>query len=104
DWAPDVNPMTLEESGFWATDIHGAKPGHEYKYRIVNGEFDAMRIDPYAREVTNSVGNGVIVDPIFEWEADDYRTPGLNEMIIYEIHIGTFNPGEGHKGTLDSAI
>lgn len=104
DWSPDKNPMNAEADGFWAVDVHGAKPGDHYKFRIVNGEFDVMRLDPYAREVTNSVGDGVIVDPVFEWEADDYRTPAFHEMVIYEIHIGTFNPKEGKSGDFDSAI
>jgi 1,4-alpha-glucan branching enzyme len=104
EWSPDNNPMNAEADGFWAVDVHGAKPGDHYKFRIVNGDFDVMRLDPYAREVTNSVGDGVIVDPVFEWEADDYRTPAFHEMVIYEIHIGTFNPKDGRSGNFDSAI
>lgn len=105
DWSPDKHPMKAEESGFWSVDVKGAKIGDHYKFRIVNGDMDVTRLDPYAREVTNSVGDGIITDPVFEWEEDDYRTPAFHEMVIYEVHIGTFNAKEGgSSGTFDSAI
>ena len=40
----------------------GAKVGDEYQFVIPNGG-ELSRIDPYAREVTNSSGNGVVHDP-----------------------------------------
>ena len=50
------------------------------------------RIDPYARAVTNSVGNAIVVDPsAFDWLGDDFRMPPWNELVIYEMHLGTFN-------------
>jgi 1,4-alpha-glucan branching enzyme len=105
EWSPDGHPLAREENGTWSLDVKGAKVGDTYKYRIVAGEFDAWRIDPYAREVTNSVGEAVIYDPSFEWDSDDYRTPPWNEMVIYEMHVGTFNPAaEGGRGTFDGAI
>lgn len=104
EWSPDKHPMKAEDGGFWSLDVHGAKIGDRYKFRLVNGDFDVTRLDPYAREVTNSVGDGIITDPVFEWEADDYRTPAFHEMVIYELHIGTFNPKDGKSGTFDSAI
>ncbi len=104
DWSQDANPLTQEENGYWSTTVLKAKEGDHYKFRIVHGESDLWRIDPYAREVTNSVGEGIIVDPTFAWDSDDYRTPTFNEMVIYEIHIGTFNAQEGQSGTFDSAI
>ena len=64
------------------------------------------RIDPYARKVTNSTGNGIIYDPqAFDWGDDTFTIASWNELIIYEMHIGTFHVKEkGHPGTLDSAI
>ena len=35
------------------------------------------RIDPYARAVTNSVGNGIVVDPTHDWHGDDFEMRGL---------------------------
>jgi 1,4-alpha-glucan branching enzyme len=47
------------------------------------------RRDPYAREVRNSAGASVVADPHFAWTDHDYITPSLNELVIYEVHIGT---------------
>lgn len=90
DWNPDSNPMTNEDNGHWFVAIERATPGDEYKYCIRNGEHIFERIDPRARKVTNSIGNGVIHDPNFDWEDDDFQMPAWNELVIYETHIGTF--------------
>ena len=52
---------------------------------------ELSKIDPYAREVTNSVGNGVVHDPSFDWGEECHKTPPWNEWVIYELHVGTFN-------------
>ena len=50
-----------------------------------------MRIDPYAREVTSSVGNAIVHDPSFDWAGDDFQLAPWNELVVYELHVGTFN-------------
>ena len=64
------------------------------------------RIDPYARKVTTSIGNGIIYDPqAFDWGDDAFHLATGNELVIYEMHVGTFNvKAAGQPGTLDSAI
>ena len=56
--------------------------------------------------MTSSIGNGVIYDPkAFDWGGDTFHMATGNELVIYEMHVGTFNvKEEGHPGTLDSAI
>src|SRR4030042_171317 len=50
------------------------------------------RIDPYARKVTSSIGNGIIYDPqAFNWGDKTFHMATWNELIIYEMHVGTFN-------------
>jgi 1,4-alpha-glucan branching enzyme len=105
DWSSDLHPLQREENGYWSVDIAQAKPGHTYKYRIRTGELDLMRVDPYAREVTNSIGNGVIHEPAFGWEDQGFQMPPWNELAIYEMHIGTFHAATAtERGTFDSAI
>jgi 1,4-alpha-glucan branching enzyme len=105
EWDKQAHPLAHEGSGYWSADVTGAGPGDEYRYLIANGPLELSRIDPYARDVTSSVGNAVIHDPHFDWGPSDYRTPPWNEWVIYEMHIGTFNdqPG-GAPGNLDKAI
>ncbi len=36
--------------------------------------------------------NDIIYDPTaFDWRNDSFRPPALNELVIYELHIGTFD-------------
>ena len=64
------------------------------------------RIDPYARKVTSSIGNGVIYDAeAFDWGDDNFQMANGNQLVIYEMHIGTFNVNkEGRPGTFASAM
>ncbi|QEG23861.1 alpha-amylase family glycosyl hydrolase [Mariniblastus fucicola] len=91
DWSADASEMQRDEKGCWFTEVKNAKAGDEYKFQICNGDQTFERIDPYAREVTNSVGNAVVHDPEFDWADDDFKMPNHNELVIYEMHIGTFN-------------
>ena len=103
DWNPDIHPLQRNEQGNWHVEVVNAKPRDEYKFILRKGDKQFERIDPRARQVTNSVGNGVIVDLNFDWEEDNFQMPAWNEVVIYEMHIGTFNAKEG-VGTFDSAI
>ena len=99
-WDKTVHPMSGGDDGVWTADIPGVKAGDEYLYRIVapGGEF--MRIDPYARRVTNSAGNG-IVKALRHKRMDAFTPPTLDKMVIYELHIGTFGKKEGADGPGD---
>lgn len=95
-WSTTADPLVAEGGGFWSEDITTAAVGDEYQYVIVNGTDTLWKIDPWAREVTNSVGNGVVYDDsAYAWGSSSYSTPAWNEMIIYEMHIGTFNDAPG---------
>jgi len=91
DFQPTVNPMAHEAEGFWYADVASAKVGQEYRFWLDTETGPVTRIDPYAREVTNSIGNAVIADPHFDWGDDHFEIPNWNELVIYELHIGTFN-------------
>lgn len=64
DWSETATPLSPTGNGVWATDVPGAQIGDQYKYIIINGERTLRRIDPYARDVTHSVGNAIIHIPI----------------------------------------
>lgn len=105
DWKADANPMERNEQGYWYGFSEQAKAGDEYRYRLMNGEKELLRIDPYAREVSNSVGNGIITDLSFDWGEDQFTMPPRNELVIYEMHIGTYHPdGKDQPGNFDNAI
>jgi len=98
-WEPDAAPMRREEHDTWYADVPGAKPGDEYRFLIRNGGQELSRIDPYAREVTNSVGNAIVYDAdAFDWEGDAFTPPPREELVVYEMHVGTFHDPDGEGG------
>jgi 1,4-alpha-glucan branching enzyme len=110
DWSKTSAPLVNEQNGYWSTDVSEAKVGDEYRY-LIHTPADwklppLSRIDPYARKVTSSIGNGIIYDPeAFDWGDAAFHMATGNELVIYEMHVGTFNvKEEGQPGTLDSAI
>jgi 1,4-alpha-glucan branching enzyme len=104
-WSKTANPLATEGNGYWSADVPGAKAGDEYKFVILNGNQELWRIDPYARDVTSSVGQSVICNPDFDWGTEAFQMPPWHELVIYELHIGTFNDQpDGPPGNLDAAI
>lgn len=105
DWSAAAHPLASEGNGYWSADVAPAQVGDEYRYLIHHGDQKLSRIDPYAREVTNSVGNARVPDFSFDWGNDDFTLPSWNELVIYEMHIGTFHrKDEATPGTFYSAI
>lgn len=104
EWDEAGIEMEREEHDTWYVFVPDAKVGQEYRYSLDTEHGRLSRIDPRALRVTNSVGNGII------WKAEKKprkleRKIPQNEMVIYEMHIGSFNPQEdGSPGTFYSAI
>ncbi|GAB2776277.1 alpha-amylase family glycosyl hydrolase [Rhabdobacter roseus] len=106
DWNDSADVLTREENGHWAGNSEKAKAGDEYKYFLKTPFGDFYRNDPYALKVTSSIGNGVIYDHAsFDWENREFNMPSWNELVIYEMHIGTFNvKEEGKPGNFYTAM
>lgn len=105
DWQAGVDLCVNEGNGYWYADLAHAKPGDEYQYHLINGEQQLQRIDPYARMVTHSAGNAVVCAPdLFSQPAPDFKMPPWHQLVIYELHIGTFNAHAEALGTFDTAI
>ncbi|MFN5516313.1 MAG: alpha-amylase family glycosyl hydrolase [Cyanobacteriota bacterium] len=90
-WDPEQHPMAVEDNGFWYLDVPSAKAGDQYRFLLSTPEGEFKRIDPYAREVTHSVGNAIVHDPSFDWQGDDFQLASWNKLVVYELHVGTFN-------------
>lgn len=96
-----------ESNGNFSGDVAGAVKGQKYKF-ITRNQWgsDAWRADPRSAWQENSTGASIIYDHgEYWWNAQQYGSPGFNEMVIYEMHIGTFHdsPGFG-PGNWNSAI
>lgn len=106
-WNKKDCPLESEgETGMWLVSSDKVKPGDEYLFVITapDGK-QLMRADPRARKMTNSIGNSVVYPDNFDWEEDDFTLPSWNELVIYELHVGTFNvKKEGRPGTFATVV
>ncbi len=93
-WEAAANRMEKEEDGCWHADVPSARVGDQYRFWLKTPYGEFRRIDPYAREVTNSVGNAIVHETAFDWQGDVFRIESWNKLVIYELHIGTFNDQE----------
>lgn len=105
DWNDTDTPMDNEGNGYFSLATEKLGPGDEYLFAITGANGDTFRrADPRARQMTNSVGNSIVYPDNFDWADDAYTLPAWNELVIYEMHIGTFNVvEEGRPGTFASA-
>jgi 1,4-alpha-glucan branching enzyme len=106
NWDPKATPLISEGNGNFSADVPGAAAGQEYQYVIEHNGQTLWRQDPRALASKNSNGNSIIYDQqSFKWSDQGFKMPPRNEMVMAEIHVGTFNddPGGG-PGTFKSAI
>jgi len=104
-WDWNKNAMAKDDHGCWFANVPEAQFGQEYRFEISNGPQRFVRVDPYAKAVVNSVGNGIIADLDFDWGDHKYSLPPRNELVLYEMHIGTFHAIQpGKPATFDDAI
>lgn len=106
-WSTTANPLCAEGNGHWSSDILNVPMGAEFKYVIRNGASTLWRKAPRARRVVNSAGNSIVYDPnAFAWTDGASTVPFSNEMVIYEMHVGTFNdtlPANGAPSSFSDA-
>jgi 1,4-alpha-glucan branching enzyme len=99
-WSTSATPLVNELSnglptGVWSADVPSATNGSQYKYYITYNGSSNYKHDPRSRWVVNAGGgsgnNDIIYDPTaFNWNGDNFTNPPLNDLFVYEIHMGTF--------------
>ena len=107
-WAAEATTLARDgdgTSGTWSADVEGVNPGDEYRFRLRTADGgEAWRMDPYGRQVTSSVGNSVVYDPAaFDWGDHWFQMPDRDDLVIYELHVGTFNAPGDRNGDFDRA-
>jgi maltooligosyltrehalose trehalohydrolase len=92
-------PMIPEKNGFYTLFVKGLGPGTRYLY-VLDGEY--ARPDPASRFQPDGVhGPSEVVDPDdFLWEDHDWKGMPVEEIIVYEIHTGTFT----REGSFEAII
>ncbi|MEG4336796.1 malto-oligosyltrehalose trehalohydrolase [Microcoleus sp. D3_18_C2] len=92
-------PLQQSAEGYWQTTATDIEPGTLYTYQI-EGKTD--RPDPASKYQPQGVHapSQVIDQNIFTWTDTNWQGVPLAEMIIYELHVGTFT----QAGTFEAII
>jgi 1,4-alpha-glucan branching enzyme len=97
-WEAGAVALADDGNGYWSTDVPGASIGQAYRFLLTGPSGETLwRTDPYAREMRNSNGDCVVYDPSFDWGDGEFTMPGWDDLVVYELHVGTFHrdPGRG---------
>lgn len=94
-----IIPMERGSDGCWKTLAEEVFPGTRYFYKLDNR---VDRPDPASRFQPDGVhGPSQIIDPNeFQWNDNHWKGISLNDLIIYELHVGTFT----REGTFEAII
>ncbi|HKN65778.1 MAG TPA: malto-oligosyltrehalose trehalohydrolase, partial [Gemmatimonadaceae bacterium] len=92
--------LARRENGVYETTVSGVTAGTEYGF--VLDDNDKLVPDPVSRFQPHGVhGPSSVVDPnAFAWSDDGWRGLGMRDLVIYELHVGTFTP----EGTFAAII
>lgn len=85
--------------GYWSAVLDDVSPGSRYYYRL-NGK--TQRPDPASHYQPEGVHrfSEVIDHRLFKWNDDSWAGIPLEQMLLYELHTGTFTP----EGTFQAII
>jgi 1,4-alpha-glucan branching enzyme len=96
EWTQDATNLLIKDAyGYWTGFVAGVNDGDEYRFFIEGQGSNGYKRDPYARELTHYPPyphcNCVVRDPrTYIWHSNNFHTPKFNDLIIYQLHIGTF--------------
>lgn len=94
-----VIPMEKDQWGYFKVVAEDIKPGTLYYYKL-SGEIE--RPDPASQSQPKDVhGPSEVIDHSqMNWTDQNWSGVPLEEIIIYELHVGTFTP----EGTFEAII
>ena len=89
--------MAKDSNGYWTGFIPDARDGDPYHFWVVGAGSSGYKRDPYARELAADspfptcsclVRSGTA----YPWHDSAFVTPDFSNMIIYQLHVGTYAP------------
>ncbi|HET9487957.1 MAG TPA: malto-oligosyltrehalose trehalohydrolase [Chryseosolibacter sp.] len=86
------------DQGYWTTNLYDIQPGAGYFF-LLDGEKKLP--DPASRAQLSGVhGASTIIPENFEWSDHEWKGRTLGEMVIYELHVGTFSASHDFDGVI----
>lgn len=93
-----IHPLKCDERGYWTIVLNDVRPSTTYFFQT-----DGKKLypDPASRWQPQGVhGPSAVVERSFSWRDEAWKGIPLNEMIIYELHVGTFTPQRNFDGVI----
>ncbi|UPK72139.1 malto-oligosyltrehalose trehalohydrolase [Chitinophaga filiformis] len=92
-------PMVRDDHGYWHVEVDNIQAGTRYKYIPEDGP---PLPDPASRSQPEGVhGPSEVVDTHFNWTDDTWQGLDLQELVIYELHTGTFSSSHDFQGVIE---
>lgn len=87
-----VHPMTNAGEGIWEIALKGSYFGKYYSFTLDGNDKWIKKgyhvSDPYARANVGPGGRSIVIDPkSFNWSGDNFKTPPMKDIIVYECHV-----------------
>jgi len=90
--------MAKDANGYWTGFIANAGEGDIYHFWVVGAGSKGYKRDPYARQMAmdNAFPNCSCLirsGTAYPWHDAAFVTPDFSNMIVYQLHVGTYAPG-----------
>jgi 1,4-alpha-glucan branching enzyme len=87
--------LTKDANGYWSGFLSSAVEGDQYHYWITGTGSTGYKRDPYARELASKTDFPNTLCTLrsattYPWHDAAFLTPAYSDMLIYQIHIGTY--------------
>jgi 1,4-alpha-glucan branching enzyme len=96
--SPDLL-MAKDGNGYWTGYLPDAGEGDSYRFYVAGTGSEGYKRDPYARELANDAAAPfpecaavVRAADRYPWHDAGFRTPEFRDMVVYQLHIGTYAP------------
>jgi len=102
NWLQDAScQMAPIGGGHWAVFIPALKDGDPYMYFVDGQGSSGYKRDPHARLLTVEPpfpkAHSVLRNPAaFPWHEVHFTPPPFNELVIYQLHVGSFDIKPGN--------
>jgi 1,4-alpha-glucan branching enzyme len=95
-WVADDTSLLNRRGAHWVGFLPGVSDGDTYKFYVEGELGPEFKRDPYARELTKTPAypkcDCIVRDATaYPWRDEDFVPPRLNDLILYQMHVGTFN-------------
>ncbi len=98
----DVRKLTRTADGVWESRFDDLHPGTLYRYRLDNDDAKTFP-DPASRFQPQGVhGPSEVIDAAtFAWTDGAWGGVVARELVVYELHVGTFTAAGTFAGTIE---